>query len=224
MKNWSACWICSTLFLSLNFLFGISFQAASQSVGLSEPPQQFYSQQWVQRFAPADTTTSDPSPNLPDPKSVMYKSMMLPGWGQVINKQTWKVPIVYAILGGLGYYSVYLNKRYHDYRAAYYNRTPRPPNNEPPTDERFGSTPSYISPNANLQQIKTLRNTYHNRRDLVYVGLAVAYGLNIVDAYVFAHMRSFDVSENLSMRPSITPGIMAQTAPGFTLSIDLIKK
>jgi len=117
-----------------------------------------------------------------------------------------------------------LNKRYHDYRAAYYNRTPRPPNNEPPTDERFGSTPSYISPNANLQQIKTLRNTYHNRRDLVYVGLAVAYGLNIVDAYVFAHMRSFDVSENLSMRPSITPGIMAQTAPGFTLSIDLIKK
>jgi hypothetical protein len=178
----------------------------------------------VERFALADTTTADPSTNLPDPNSVMYKSMMVPGWGQVVNNQIWKVPIVYAILGGLGYYSVRLTKQYHDYRAAYYNLNPRPPENEPPTDQRFGPTPSYISENANLQQLKTLRNTYHNRRDLVYVGLALAYGLNIVDAYVFAHMRSFDVSENLSMRTSITPGIMAQSAPGFTLSIDLIKK
>ncbi len=150
--------------------------------------------------------------------------MIIPGWGQIINKQSWKVPIVYAILGGLGYYSVYLNKKYHDYRAAYYNQTPRPPDNEPPTDQRFGSTPSYIPESANSDQLKSLRNTYHNRRDLVYVGIAVAYGLNIVDAYVFAHMRSFDVSENLSMRTSIKPGITAQATPGVTLSIDLIKK
>ncbi|MDZ7682146.1 MAG: DUF5683 domain-containing protein [Fodinibius sp.] len=180
--------------------------------------------QWNQSFSLQDTTRSDPSPNLPDPNSVMYKSMMLPGWGQVINKQAWKVPIVYAILGGLGYYSVYLTKQYHDYRAAYYNLNPRPPENELPTDQRFGPTPSYISENANLEQLKTLRNTYHNRRDLVYVGLALAYGLNIVDAYVFAHLRSFDVSEDLSMRPRISPAIMAQSGPGVTLSIDLIRK
>lgn len=167
-----------------------------------------------------DTTEENLNEDLPDPTSVLYKSMIIPGWGQIVNRQAWKVPIIYGILGGLGYYSVHLHKKYHDYRAAYYNLNPENEND----DFRFGPTPSYIPENANLEQIRTQRNTFRNRRDLVYVGLAVAYGLNIIDAYVFAHMRSFDVSEDLSMRPSIKPEIMAQSAPGITLSIDLIKK
>jgi hypothetical protein len=167
-----------------------------------------------------DTTQQNLNSNLPDPTSVLYKSMIIPGWGQIVNKQAWKVPIIYGILGGLGYYSVYLTKRYHDFRAAYYNLNPNNPND----DLRFGPTPSYISEDTNLEQIRTLRNTFRNRRDLVYVGIVLAYGLNIVDAYVFAHMRSFDVSEDLSMRPSIKPSIMAQATPGVTLSIDLITK
>ena len=230
MRNWIACSSFSSLFLSLSILLFCSpVDSYSQlsdnnfSTDFSEPAA-FNASDNRYNFLNPDTTRQDPNPNLPDPKSVMFKSMMLPGWGQVINNQTWKVPIVYAILGGLGYYSVYLTKRYHDYRAAYYNLNPRPPDNEPPTDRPFGPTPSYISPNANLQQLRSLRNTYRNRRDLVYVGIVVAYGLNIVDAYVFAHMRSFDVSEDLSMRPSIKPTIMADRSPGITLSLDLIKK
>ncbi|MEL7834328.1 DUF5683 domain-containing protein [Fodinibius sp. Rm-B-1B1-1] len=172
-----------------------------------------------------DTLGQGVNTDLPDPSSVLYKSMIIPGWGQIVNKQAWKVPIVYGILGGLGYFSVHLTKKYHDYRAAYYNLNPRPPSNEPPTDQRFGPTPSYIPENASLEQIRNLRNEYRNNRDLVYVGIVLAYGLNIIDAYVFAHMRSFDVSEDLSMRPTISPGIMAQSnAPGITLSIDLITK
>ena len=146
--------------------------------------------------------------------------MFIPGWGQVINDQVWKVPVIYGILGGLGYYSVYLTKKYHDYRAAYYNLNPDNPNN----DMRFGPTPSYINQNADPRQIRNARNTFRNRRDLVYVGIVVAYGLNIIDAFVFAHMRSFDVSDDLSMRPSLKPNIMAHSTPGLTLSIDLIKK
>jgi hypothetical protein len=167
-----------------------------------------------------DTTRADLNPQLPDPKSVLFKSMFIPGWGQVINDQVWKVPVIYGILGGLGYYSVYLTKKYHDYRAAYYNLNPDNPNN----DMRFGPTPSYINQNADPRQIRNARNTFRNRRDLVYVGIVVAYGLNIIDAFVFAHMRSFDVSDDLSMRPSLKPNIMAHSTPGVTLSIDLIKK
>lgn len=144
--------------------------------------------------------------------------MMIPGWGQIVNKQIWKVPLVYGLLGGLGYYSVDLTKKYHDYRAAYYNMS------HEDSDLRFGPTPSYIPQSANLEQIRNIRNTYRNRRDMVYVGIVLAYGLNIVDAYVFAHMRSFDVSEDLSMRTQIRPTVTGWSAPGISLSIDFITK
>lgn len=150
--------------------------------------------------------------------------MILPGWGQITNRQIWKVPIVYGLLGGLAWYSIDLTKRYHDYRAAHYNLNPRPPSQELPTDQRFGSTPDYIPESASPQELKSIRNTYRNRRDMVYIGVALAYGLNIIDAYVFAHMRSFDVSEDLSMRTRIQPSVMAQSSPGVTFSIDLITK
>lgn len=146
--------------------------------------------------------------------------MMVPGWGQIVNKQAWKVPLVYGLLGGLGWYSVHLTKKYHDYRAAHYNLNP----NITEDDFRFGETPDYIPEDANINELQSIRNTYRNRRDLVYVGIVLAYGLNIVDAYVFAHMRSFDVSEDLSMRPGIKPTMTAQATPGITLSVDFITK
>jgi len=221
------------LFLSLSVLW-ISLPLYGQAQSLTPPTyttDRFLSSRGdyeldsiSYRQSYSDTTDYEITPGLPDPKSVMYKSMMIPGWGQIVNDQVWKVPIVYGLLGGLGYYSVYLTKRYHDYRAAYYNLNPRPPDDEPPTDQRFGPTPSSIPENSNLQELRNLRNTYRNRRDLVYVGIVLAYGLNIVDAYVFAHMRSFDVSENLSMRPNIRPTMTAQATPGISFSIDFITK
>ncbi|MCW9707333.1 hypothetical protein J6I44_10725 [Aliifodinibius sp. 1BSP15-2V2] len=166
-----------------------------------------------------DSVENSSSDSFPSPKSVMYKSMIIPGWGQITNRQIWKVPIVYGLLGGLAWYSMDLTKRYHDYRAAYYNL-----NSETDDDMRFGPTPDYIPESANLQELKSIRNTYRNRRDMVYIGIGLAYGLNVIDAYVFAHMRSFDVSEDLSMKTRIKPSVMAQATPGFTLSIDLITK
>lgn len=149
----------------------------------------------------------------------MFRSAMVPGWGQIVNRQAWKVPVVYGLLGGLTGYSIYLTRRYHGYRAAYYNLNP-----ESPDDFRFGPTPDYISPTANLESLRSSRDLLRNRRDLIYVTIALAYGLNIVDAYVFAHMRSFDVSEDLSMRTTIKPGLTPIATPGLTLSVELIRK
>ncbi|HEX2683600.1 MAG TPA: DUF5683 domain-containing protein, partial [Ferruginibacter sp.] len=30
------------------------------------------------------------------PKRAMYRSAILPGWGQATNKKYWKIPVVYA--------------------------------------------------------------------------------------------------------------------------------
>jgi hypothetical protein len=149
----------------------------------------------------------------------MYKSLILPGWGQVVNKQAWKVPIIYGALGGLVVYSIYLTEQYHDYRAAYYNLNPE----NPQDDLRFGPTPDHIPDNANVEQLRNTRNSLRNRRDLVYVGTALAFGLNVVDAYVFAHMRTFDVSEDLSLRTRVKPSVSTrEIVPLVTVSVDLI--
>ncbi len=164
----------------------------------------------------ADTADSTDA-GFPEPKSVLFKSLIIPGWGQVVNKQVWKVPIVYALLGGVTGYSIYLTKKYHDYRAAFYN------SNAGNTDMRFGSTPVYLQ-NANSASLRDNRNFFRNRRDFIYITILLAYGLNAIDAYVFAHLRSFDVSEDLSMRPSLKPDILAHSSPGITLSLELFKK
>ena len=120
----------------------------------------------------------------PDPKSVLYKSLIIPGWGQIVNKQAWKVPIIYGLLGGLTGYSIFLTQKYHDYRAAYYNLSGNPA----PTDMRFGPTPSYIPPNANISSLRSNRDNFRNRRDFIYVTIVLAYGLNAIDALSLIHI------------------------------------
>lgn len=140
----------------------------------------------------ADTTQSE----FPEPAYVLRRSLIVPGWGQIINQQWWKVPIIYGLLGGLTFYSIEMTKQYHDYRAAFYNQYSG--NN----DLRFGPTPAYLvgQSRGNLQ---SNRNLLHNRRDLSYVIIGLAYLLNVIDAYVYAHLRSFDVSDNLSFKGTL---------------------
>ncbi len=157
----------------------------------------------------------------PNPKAVLRRSLILPGWGQVTNKQAWKVPLVYGLLGGLTYYSVYLTKQYHDYRAAYYNSF------DVNTDLKFGTTPSYLI-GANTSSLKSNRNFLRNRRDFIYVTVGLAYALNVIDAYVFAHLRSFDVSDDLSMNTYVKPDLIAIPAfgaiPSVSVSFSFISK
>lgn len=171
--------------------------------------EQFYSLEFVQE----DTT--DKNIDYPSPKSVLYKSLIIPGWGQVVNRQIWKVPIIYGMFTGVGVYTVYLNGQYKDYRAAYYNATHE--------DMRFGPTPERLV-GVNANQLQSTRNNYRNQRDFMFVVMGLAYGLNALDAYIFAHMRSFDVSDDLSAKTTIQPTLIAEGRPGIRVTLSLNKK
>lgn len=162
-------------------------------------------------------TTNRVRETFPSPRSVMFKSLMVPGWGQIENRQAWKVPIVYGLFAGVGYYTYYLNGQYQDYRAAFYNSFPEN------TDQRFGPTPVRLQ-GVNRSQLQSNRNSLRNRRDFMAVVFLLAYGLNAVDAYVFAHMRSFDVSDDLTARTILSPDLLVDGSPGITLSISLSKR
>ncbi len=155
----------------------------------------------------------------PEPKSVMYRSMMIPGWGQITNRQIWKVPIIYGLFAGVGYYSYTLTEQFRGYRAAYYNDT-----RGTDSDYRFGPTPDFIPEGLTTQQLRETRDNLRNQRDFSYIIMVLAYGLNVLDAYVYAHMRSFDVSDDLSANTTISPGILEQGSPGINVRINLQTK
>lgn len=153
----------------------------------------------------------------PSPRSVMYKSLMIPGWGQIENRQIWKVPIVYGLFAGVGFYTVFLNDQYQEYRAAYYNSFP---DND---DERFGPTPERLQ-GINANQLQSERNSLRNQRDFMFVVMGLAYGLQALDAYVYAHMRNFDVSDDLSATTTVGPTLMADGRPGVSLRLTLNRR
>lgn len=161
-------------------------------------------------LAEPETTSLD---EYPEPGSVFRRSLMVPGWGQVINRQVWKVPIVYGLFTGIGYYTYLLHNTYRDYRAAFYNAV-----RGEDTDFKFGPTPDRLV-GINENQLRSQRNSLRNQRDFMFVVMGLAYMLNAVDAYVFAHMRSFDVSDDLSARTTIGPAIFADHSPGLSLNI-----
>lgn len=146
---------------------------------------------------------------VPEPRSVMRKSLILPGWGQVVNDHTWKVPVIYAALGGLVAYTVYSHNRYEGYRAAYYNSFVTN------TDQRFGPTPGWVTSDPSLYREN--RDLFRNRRDLGYVYVGLAWGFNALDAYIFAHLKDFDVSDDVSMRVGV--GLDPVPSLRFTIPI-----
>lgn len=152
------------------------------------------------------------NPNFRDPKKAALRSAILPGWGQVYNKKIWKVPIVYAALGGTGYYFVYSLNWYKRTRQGYKVADAYIKN---PTDTSgFASVNPFLIDlvkNKDLTTLKYYRDSYRRDVDYSAVYFMIAWILNVVDATVDAHLSTFDVNPNLTLQ--IQPGYsdMAKT-------------
>ena len=64
------------------------------------------------------------------PKRATIYSAILPGLGQAYNKKYWKIPIIYAGFGTIGYFIGWNNKYYNTYKLAYSDLT----DDDPTTD------------------------------------------------------------------------------------------
>lgn len=121
------------------------------------------------------------------PKKAATMSAILPGFGQAYNKKYWKIPVVYALFGGVGYAFYSNNQQFQFYKKNYIARV----DGDPTTVDEFV--------NYSDDNIKSQMEYFHRYRDLSAVGIFVVYVLNIVDASVDAHLAKFDVSDNLSL-------------------------
>jgi len=153
---------------------------------------------------------------------------LIPSGGQIYNKRYWKLPIVYGMVGGLGYWVWFQQSRYSEYKAAYYIARARPATTvaELPSvylnaGENAGKYPN-ASRETSLNNIYNNLTGYRSYRDLSILISALGYSLQILDAVVDAHLHDFDVSDNLTLnwQPALLP-VPGQLAPAGGVALTL---
>lgn len=155
-------------------------------------------------FAQSPTIDSDSvRMKYKSPAGAMLRSAVIPGWGQLYNESYWKVPVMFGVFTSLAYVANWYHLKYVDYRGRYILSTmeldlrTKNPENYPDEIENdiFVRTHNFN---------KTAREFYRDNRDIFIFYLAISYFLNIIDAYVDAHLYSFNVDSSLGFRSSIT--------------------
>ena len=147
------------------------------------------------------------------PKAATIMSACLPGLGQVYNGKWWKVPIVYAGLGGLGYLSYNNYYEYRSYLHAYEYKT-----GDLPEGATLNQHETELANRYADGQLQTYKESYRRSFELYTILTVAWYGLNIVDACVDGHLYTYDISDDLSLnidpylRPYETPIPMPQYA------------
>lgn len=112
------------------------------------------------------------------PWGAVLRSAVLPGFGQFYNESYWKIPIVWGVLGYFGYQWNRTNNLYLQYKDQY----------------------ALSVVNKKIDDYALMaREFYKDQRDLVAVFIGLTYFLNLVDAYVDAHLFDFYISRDNSM-------------------------
>ena len=106
------------------------------------------------------------------PWNAVLRSALLPGLGQIYNKSYWKAPLIWGLMGWFSYNWWQNNKFYKDYRDLYQKSI------------NYG--------NENIVY-KRIREFYRDQRDLFAIYMGLTYFLNLVDAYVDAHLFNFEL-------------------------------
>ena len=133
------------------------------------------------------------------PSKAAFYSAILPGLGQVYNKRYWKVPIVYGLLGTTIYFYTTNDKNYNIYRDAYKRRLAGFTDDE--FYDRDGSGTVIGTPDVSDNSLIDAQKYHQRQRDLSLLLTIVAYALNIVDANVDAHLKQFNINDDLSFEP-----------------------
>lgn len=126
-------------------------------------------------------------------------SALLPGLGQIYNREYWKLPIYYGGLAVAGYCWYYNGLQYKRFQHDY-NMATQPGGN--------------YTGNMSVDNLQYYRDYYRRYRDYSIVATVLVYILQIIDADVFATMSEFDVNQNLSM--DIEPAIIEPLNYDFT--------
>ena len=148
------------------------------------------------------------------PRTATLRSLMVPGWGQVYNRQYWKLPLVAGAFAVNIYFIVQNNNKYLYYReqlkgamdANVTTKTVYLYDTKDDTD-----LTKRVSRDYSQDQLSNIVSGYRKNRDGSYLILFAVWAANIVDANVTAHLKTFDMTDDISLKiqPSFSsPDIM----------------
>jgi len=167
-------------------------------------------------YAQADTTFVE----LPDsvrekehsPTKATIMSALLPGLGQAYNKKYWKIPVVYAGFGVMGYFISFNGGEYSRFKHAYI---------ESANGNKTGKYSDLVN-RYTADELQSAREYYRRNLEISCLLTAVWYALNILDATVDAHLYTFNISDRLTMKvePDLQiPGYTWKPAAGVKMSL-----
>lgn len=131
------------------------------------------------------------------PSKAAFYSAVFPGLGQIYNRRYWKVPIVWAAIGTGVYAYIYNDTEYDRFRAAFKRRRAGFIDDEFYDINNSGIVPG--EPDLSDEALQDAQERFQRDRDLALVVTIALYALNIVDANVDAHLKQFNVDENLGL-------------------------
>ena len=127
----------------------------------------------------------------PHPGRATMYSLLVPGLGQIYNKEYWKVPIyVGGIVAATHYYTDF-KRNFERFRNIYLEATN-------PDIQYTGPIPA--------DQALYYRDFYRRYRDYSLLAIAAVYLLQVIDANVFSYMHDFEVTDDLAL--SIGPSVI----------------
>lgn len=153
------------------------------------------------------------------PRVATLRSAMVPGWGQIYNRQYWKLPLVFGGFAVNIYYIITNQAKYSYYKQQYINnfQVTSPPSSAKIT--LYGDE-SGTQREVTASQLNTFVNGYRRNRDGSYLFIAVVWVANIIDANVTAHLKTFDLTDDISFKiqPTLTSPDMMNAVYGAKLT------
>lgn len=153
-----------------------------------------------------------------DIKKATTLSTICPGAGQIYNKSYWRVPIVIGGLASTIYTIDWNNRGYQRFKTAYSLRVDYEKNPE----KYPGGSPDEFRGSYTSTFLKNLKDSYRRNRDMCILLTAGVYILNIIDAHVDAHLKDFDISDDLAVNVEPYFGTTSvETKPTFGLNLNV---
>lgn len=132
-----------------------------------------------------------------DVKKATTLSLICPGAGQVYNESYWKVPIVVGGMASMVYVFDWNNRGFKRFKTAHALRADF---DEHPENYPDGVSKDEFRGRYSTTFLKNLRDSYRRNRDLSIILTAAVYAFQAVDAHVDAHLKDFDVSDDLTVK------------------------
>lgn len=153
------------------------------------------------------------------PKIIFLRSMIVPSSGQIMNKDYWKAPLVYVGAAG-GIYAIWMNNSYYKYYLSHVEFL------EENKQESMTPYPyrgkSMGSNSISKQTYARAAASFKRNRDFAWIGFGLGWTLFAVEANVAAHLKNFDISDDISFKvqPTFMSPMSGSIAPGVKLSVN----